>query len=320
VELSTYKQCIICNGNSFETLGSYKHYWIKCLDCENVKRFRKSRYMLDFQPIKIILKIGTKLLGREAVLNELLPIHKILEQEDKFYEFYTESCKLVYEETKWKPMDDQFLNLLEQVGIPLAGKNILAVSEGPGFLAKRISKDVVKFIVTEINHGAVEAMKKYLGIEAYKYNFNEDKLSDIFPQDKFDLILLRSCINFCNDLKALAKELTKIIKKNGVVYLTFHRPTLGGCLQWMHDEYTSNFWYHPETMLKTFADEGFRVLFPYTKFKYVSNPQKRYRARLVSKLFYYLFWYYYFLKSKINNKHFSREINEISYVLFFEKL
>ena len=320
MELDMYKQCVICNGNSFETLDSYKHYWVMCLDCENVKRFHKTRYMLDFQPLRAFLKAGTKLLGQEKMSNELLPIHNILEQEDRFYEYYTESCKLVYEKTKWKPYDDQFLNLLEQAGVSLSGKDILAISEGPGFLAKRISKDVAKVIMTEINHEAVETMNKHLGVEVYKYNFNEDKLSDILSQNRFDLILLRSCINFCNDLRALAKELAKVVKKNGVVYLAFHRSTLGGCLQWMHDEYTSNIWYYPETMLRIFAEEGFRLIFPYTKFKGVSNPKKMYRARLLVKLFYYPFWYYYFLKSKIMNKHFSREINEISYALFFEKL
>ena len=147
---------------------------------------------------------------RQKVLNQVLPMVDIIEEENKFYEAYSESCQLPYESTKWKIYDDQFLQLLDHVGINLTGKTVLSISEGPGFFAKRLADIAREIVITEINYKAVDAMRKELGIKAYKYDFNKDKLSDIFHNKKFDLIFMRSCMAFCNDLESLAKELAKV--------------------------------------------------------------------------------------------------------------
>jgi len=331
-ELNNYEKCEICNGNSFEVLDTYKHLWVMCLDCKNVKRFRKSKYLLERQPLKTIFKITTKILTpftftlssglkkpiRQMALDQFLPVMGNME-ENEFYKYYSESCKLPYESTKWKIYDDQFLQLLAQVGIDLTGKTILSISEGPGFFAKRLTNVAREIVITELDYKTVEIMRKELRVKAYKYDFNEDRLTDIFHNQKFDLIFMRSCMAFCNDLESLARELAKSINKGGYVFTMFHAATIGGCLQWMHDEYTSNYWYNPETVLRIFRDAEFQSIYPYTKFKNTANPSKKYRRPFYAKILFSPFWWYYFLKSRIKNKHFSRETNEISYSLFLKK-
>lgn len=154
-----------------------------CLDCKNVKSFRKSKYLLERQPLKQILLMSTKIFNkriRQIILNQFLPLVDVKNDESKFYELYAELCQLPYESTRFKALDDQFLKLLDSVGIDLTGKTILSISEGPGFIANRLNDIAREIVITEFNYRAVDAMRTELGITAYKYDFNEDKLSDIF--------------------------------------------------------------------------------------------------------------------------------------------
>lgn len=321
-ELTNYKRCKICDGESFEVLDTYKHLWVMCLDCKNVKSFRKSKYLLEHQPLKQLLVMSTKIFTKriaQIILNQFLPLVAVKNDDSKFYELYAELCRLPYESTRFKALDDQFLQLLDSVGIDLTGKTILSISEGPGFIAQRLTGVAREIVITEYNYKAVDAMRTELGITAYKYDFNSDKLSDIFENKTFDLIFMRSCMAFCNDLESLAKEIKKVLNKDGYFFTMFHTATTGGCLQWMHDEYTPNNWYNPESVLRIFYQEGFRSLYPYTKFKCISNPKREYRNTFYTKALFNPFWWYYFLKSKFYNKYFNRETNEVSYSLFLQR-
>ena len=99
-------------------------------------------------------------------------------------------------------------------------------------------------------------MKKNLGINAAKFDYQNDKISEVLD-DIFDVIFINYSINFCNNLKSFIHDLRNIVHKESIVYVSFVPPTLGCCLRWQHDEYTYNVLYQPETMGKVFAEEGF---------------------------------------------------------------
>jgi SAM-dependent methyltransferase len=314
--------CPFCKGRARETLDTYKHHWHVCLDCGNALRVRKARYLMEREPAKALLKLATALRPeptRSQLRDEFFSVSRVIERDDAMYSYYAESCRLEYAATKWKRYDDEFLAMLAEMGIDLKDRCVLSISEGPGFFAKRIANQCKEIVITEINDAAVTAMRDELGVQAFVYNFNEHKLSDVFCGKQFDLIFLRSCIEFCLDLTALARELARVLVPGGIIYLFFHRPTLGGSLQWMHDEYTSNQWYAPETVERVFIEAGFRILHPLARFRSAYDPRKRYRTTTKLKIIYSPFWYYYLLKSKLTNRHFSRELNEVSYSMFFRK-
>jgi SAM-dependent methyltransferase len=235
------------------------------------------------------------------------------------YSYYADACRLDYSHTKWKRYDDDFIAMLNAMRIRLEGQRVLCISEGPGFFAQRIMRECREVVVTEFNYDAVNAMRQELGVTAAVYDFNEHLLSEIFPDKQFDLIFMRSCLAFCSNLPRLARDIARSLRSGGIAYVFFHRPTLGGCLQWMHDEYTSNYWYCPETVERLFSEAGMRPMHELSRFKYDEDPRRKYRPTFKTKVIYDPAWYFYFLKSKLLNKHFSRELNEIGYGIFFAK-
>lgn len=157
------------------------------------------------------------------------------------------------------------------ININMNGKKILDISGEPGLLAKQLEGVAERVLVTGYSQIAVDAMKKQLGIDAIKFDYNQDRLHEVI-KDKFDIVLIRWSINFCLDLKAFAYSLRKLVHDDSIVYISFVPPTLGCCLRWQYDEYTYNILYHPETIARIFTEEGFilycrnnEVSYHYTK-------------------------------------------------------
>ena len=127
-------------------------------------------------------------------------------------------------------------------------------------------------VVTEFSEKAVGGMKRNLGINAVKFDYQNDRIDEILD-DKFDVVFINWSINFCTNIKSFIGDLRNILNIDSIVYVTFVAPTLGTCLRWQHDEYTYNVLYHPDTMLRVFSEEGFTSLQTrsYSKYGYMDN-------------------------------------------------
>jgi len=215
-------------------------------------RKRKKKYLVP----RIINKGVAQLILPSKAFKKLYPVDEVIEEDRHMYDYYDEYSKLAVEETKWYGEAENNRKTLGTYGISLTGKTILDISGGPGFVAKELSKSAERVIVTEFSKKAVEGMKKNLGVEAVKFDYQKDKISDILKY-KFDIIFINFSINFCYNLKSFVNDLKNVINKDSVIFVSFVLPTLGCCLRWHHDEYTYNVLYHPETMGKVFSEEGF---------------------------------------------------------------
>jgi|TARA_B100002003_G_C14029269_1_gene496191 ubiquinone/menaquinone biosynthesis C-methylase UbiE len=265
-------------------INSYKHHWLSCNDCGNIFRKRKKRYIV---PCILHRSIASIVLPKRA-LNKLYPMEDVINNEERFYDHYSEDSKLKIETTKWEGETHTNIATLKRYGINLEGKNILDISGGPGFVALELEEIAKKVVVTEYSEVSVNAMKKNLGVNAVKFDYQNDIISNIF-KDKFDIVFINFSINFCIDLKSFINDLTNILSKNSIVYVSFVPPTLGCCIRWQHDEYTYNVLYHPETMGRLFSEEGFQSIskITYRRFWYLDN------MPLIKKLFllpYYLLY------------------------------
>ncbi|MBM3262258.1 MAG: methyltransferase domain-containing protein [candidate division Zixibacteria bacterium] len=158
--------------------------------------------------------------------------------------------------TKWEGESEYVQDELNGWGVLLKDKKVIEISGGPGYFAKELSPVSRKWVVTEYSQVSAERMRNILGLEAIKFDFNSDDLSKIVD-DTFDIVLLRHCINFCSDIRKFLGSIKRVIHKDTVIYCSFTQPTFASCLRWSVDDYTFPILYHPETIQKLFAEEGF---------------------------------------------------------------
>jgi hypothetical protein len=245
---------------------TYKHLWLACRDCGNVFRQRRQRYPASFllpRALRNRLPVGLPAL--------LLPAEEIIDNESRMYAYYPEvSAAGSSVGTKWEGELDRIKATLSMHGVDLAGKTVLHLSGGPGFLVHELQNYASRAVVTEFSRESVEGMRKNLRVESLKYDYNTDDLGALFSEP-FDVILIPYSINFCLDLPSFTSALSKISHRGTVVYVSFVPPTLGCCLRWQWDEYTYNALYTPDTMSKAFTGAGFTELatrsegdYPYT--------------------------------------------------------
>lgn len=245
--------CSNCSSVNLSTVPTYKHYWHGCNDCGTVHRERRARYPLDIPPVRTLITrtILNRIFGRT-----LLPVPEVVEEGRKYYDFYAQAAAAGAAGTKWEPLTNRRLADFAKHGIEVAGKSVLEISGGPGFLAKAMQAVAERVVVTEFSEQAAEGMALSLGIEAVKYDYNSDSLEQcvIGP---FDVVLIIYSIGFCNDLRAFAHALKAVMHDNSVIYVCHSPATLGLMVRWEFDDYTFNRCWELETMARRFAEIGY---------------------------------------------------------------
>jgi 2-polyprenyl-3-methyl-5-hydroxy-6-metoxy-1,4-benzoquinol methylase len=213
---------------------------------------KRDQYFWEFIPLSIIRALP---LGRK-----LAQYFTHFKDGEDFYDYYLDPQQgqtLNRAATKWRSETQDLVQQLNLNGIELHGKRVLDISGGPGFLAQDLSKVCSSVLVTELSHQVTERMTSALAVRAIKFDFNSDDLSSVVAE-KFDLVLIRYAINFCDDLGRLACAIKALLVPGGAVYVSFVPPTLGTMIRWQFDEYTYRNLYQPETMARCFLGQGFQ--------------------------------------------------------------
>jgi 2-polyprenyl-3-methyl-5-hydroxy-6-metoxy-1,4-benzoquinol methylase len=196
----------------------------------------------------------------------------------------------------------QLIDTLQVSGLNVDNKSVLDVSGGPGYVGKKLSEICNKVVVTEYSEVAVKAMSEVLGIEAIKFDYNSDRLDDLL-ETKFDIILLRSSIIFCEHLEEFIKSLINILNPGGHVLVETILPTLGEILWWQQLEFKFTFIYSQETIEKYFYKNGFSLIYGQRDYESYFSVMRRQRKDVLSKLYTFMFEYplvmlYYLLARK----------------------
>ena len=153
---------------------------------------------------------------------------------------------------------DIFCEILKGYNISLLNQSILDISGGSGVFVKRLLNHGAKEVMnTEFSKLAVQYSRSQLGIPAVHYDINKDKLVDLTNGKKFDVILLRGCIEFCDDLDQLSKDLSEVTHENSIVILTFIHPTLGVALRTSFDQYNVKYCRPSSSVASYFENNGY---------------------------------------------------------------
>ena len=319
IEKIKYKNCKYCltKENDFEIMDSYKQMWVTCNVCGSTRSFLKKNIFFDREPfissfnfLNKISKGNLKIFSRD-----LLSIKKNPNYQKLTYEQYSEFLK----------NDSKALNLykedipkqiqrIEKSGIDYKNKNILIISGGPGILAKYLST-YSKVKVTEFSTVTVNSMKKYLGLDAYKFDFNNYDLTKIF-NEKFDLIIAESVVNFSKDIKGLISSICSLINENGEIIISNDSFSLGYAMSWQFADYIPSDFPNQSLFLSYFLNVANIQIMHKEENKYNALIYRTFHGgwkSMITGMFRLPFWFYYGLLANrpfnsLNNKLWSKNI------------
>lgn len=250
------ENCVACGGKVLAPIHTYKSVWRACGTCGAIRRERKASYLAHHIP-------GVDRVVRgEGMRRILLGEASVRERPSAFYDYYRDSCARGAGGTKWENEYDVLEDELGRFGFSLDVPRLLDVSGGPGFLAQKLTRMGVDVVVTEFSPYAVSAMEEVLGVKARTFDYNVDELPSVLSEANraFDAVLVRYSLNFCLDLPRFAAGAASVVEKNGLLYLSYARPTLGCVIHWGHDEYTYNVLYPSEYVRGVFEHAGFQFV------------------------------------------------------------
>ena len=259
------KICLICKSELLTKFNSYKHICYACSDCNSVFHKKKNRkYLLEwFLPVKFLSKI----LPRQVVLRLFHAPNKKFDPSE-FYDGYKDQS--LNPSTVKISQADQILDILDANKIDIKNSEILDISGGPGVVASKFKDKCKRIIVSEYSNISVNAMKENLNVDAVKFDYANDKIENVV-QGKFDIILVRSSIIFCEDIEGFLKSLTKILNPDGYVIIQTIVPTLGEVFWWQQMEFKFPVIYSQMVIEKSFFQQGFNLLYGYREYgNYVS--------------------------------------------------
>lgn len=257
--------CPVCNSDNVFRFNSYKHHCYACGDCNSVAHVKKEgRYLLEYLlPSKLLRRF----LPRQAYLR-LFHAPKEFESA-KFYDTYAQAC--LNENALRRSEVEQLRDQFALIGADFAGRSVLDISGGPGFVAKHLSSTCKRVVVTECCAEAARAMADTLGISAVTFDYSADALENVF-QERFDVVLLRSSIIFCPDLDKLVASIRKVIHPGGYVLVESIIPSLGEVFWWQQMEFKFPIIYSQQYIEKCFYKHGFSLKLAYREYgSYVKN-------------------------------------------------
>jgi SAM-dependent methyltransferase len=145
-------------------------------------------------------------------------------------------------------------------GIRVDGRHVLDVSGGNGHFLKELLRDGGSGVLTEINEPTIAYAKRQHGFPVFPFDFNRHRIGQVID-DSFDLVLLRAAIMFCRDLRTFARDLSALVRPDGLVIVNHSvLPTLGVLVRVQLDEFSYFALRQPETVIADFQAGGFDLV------------------------------------------------------------
>ena len=252
--------CKECLSKEIEKINTYKSFWYQCRICRNVERVKKEKYALhDISKFIIdnfpnILKKIPKIRGIPGLFNNFLPKKVGVE----FYEYYLKEGKA--DLSQWESEFDIFLQYMNSK-VCLNEMKLLDISGEPGLFGYKAEKNPLfkEVMITAYSENVSSRIMNKFGVKCLKYDYQTDQLSKLLSQ-KYNLVTIRSSINFCLNVNDFVKDLINCLDEEGYVYVTFYEPSLGVALRWQYDDYTYLKLYTNDTIEKYFTQNGFHLI------------------------------------------------------------
>ncbi len=275
-------KCANCGSLEVYKANSYKHYCLICYDCNNVTHIKKKNRLLFeyFLPRKLF-----KNLLPEKAFMRLFSDKGDFNHKSFYDSFVNETSDI----TEKRLSDiDQVLDTLAYFDYNISNKKILDVSGGPGIVGGHLNSISKECKITEHSELAAKAITEKFGIVAKRFDYNKDVLENIYDE-KFDLILIRSSIIFCEDVDSLINSCSKMLTKGGCLLVESIIPSLGEVLWWQSLEYKFPRIHSQETLEKYCYKNNFKFVGGFREYdSYLSVKNRSYTEMLGKRLFTWL--------------------------------
>lgn len=231
--------CAVCGKvGTVSEVDTYKSTWFHCTDCGCYSRAQKMRYPFESVASALLL-----IFGRVPKLNGFLQSLGRKKQGVDFYRYYSEQLASG-ERGPWAGQSDRVADELRGAGLleDWTGSKVLEISGEPGFFGQDLMRAGADIRVSAFADDVARAMTDHLGIKTFTYDFNGDdisaKVAATGDSGPFDFIFIRFAIGFCEDVPALMRKLSLLLKPGGMLYVSFSPASRAVLLRWMFDDYT----------------------------------------------------------------------------------
>lgn len=222
-------QCPVCHASELSIINTYKHRWYTCQKCGNAFRVRKEKYLIN--------RLSRFLLKCQPKLGHLLPDFSAIDDSSRMYD-YMASEEHTRNDEQAESFEKFTSRIIKKHNIDFNGKRVLDISGGNGNFANKLDGLGARVTMTEYSSVSVEYARKHYGIEAVRFDFQSDCISELL-QEKYDIVLLRAAIMFCLDISAFIHDLKRILHPGSqVLIVSSVPPSLGVFLRWQFDDYT----------------------------------------------------------------------------------
>jgi len=243
--------CPVCSNKSLAAFNTYKHIWFICNQCKNGFRNRKEQYLLDYLPSFLIRLF--------PILSPLRSNPIVLADYSKQFDNMATTAH-TEAHNKMGVFNNFMDDIINKFSLNLNGKRVLDISGGNGDFISKIKGLGADVAMTEFNEASVSFAKNNYKINAVRFDFNCDCISDLFDK-RFDVVLLRAALMFCLDIDQFLKDLKKIIKPGSyVIVYCSHPPTPGIFLRHQVQDYLYLRLLQPKKIVSIFNKNQFELI------------------------------------------------------------
>ena len=235
----TIETCIGCGEADILRITTYKRFWWICRTCGEARPTQRSSYPFSFLPHADVKK--------QKDLNAA-----------SMYDYFITPIHLELAELEAIDFNERYISRLPE---PISHKSLLDISGGNGHFAKWF-QDKLSMTVsfTEINEPAIEYAQANLGFEnVLHYDLNAEGDGAIGGR-RYDVIMARACIMFCDDINKFAEQLLNSVNPGGLLILERSlEATLGTLVRVQLDEFSYHILRQPGVVETSFLNAGFEL-------------------------------------------------------------
>ena len=235
-------------------IDTYKSIWYEDKISGNYLRQQKNIY-----PYERINDLFKPLLRHIPIVRNYIGFLGKGEQGVDFYKYYS-GIITSGNRGKWLDQYKVVNERLQEKDITVTNKSLLDVSGEPGFFCVDARSDAKRVVVTAFAESVALAMRKYLELEAYEFDYQRNRINELFNTSTFDLVFARWSIGFCEDLSTFFKGVHDILVSEGHFYVSFSPASRGVCARWMFDDYTYLRQYTKDYVIKNAQENGFSIV------------------------------------------------------------